>query len=418
MTSLTKPAGKERSLIHDRDFRLFWGGDLISQLGAEMMLFALPLVMVSTLDASGTQIGLLEAFYTLPFFALPIFVGVWQERRARRPVMIVSDFLRGALVLTIPLAALVDRLSLAQIYVVAVLVGALTVVYDIAAKSYLPRFVPDASLGSANSKLTTDQALSATLGPGLGGWLAGLSSAASVIFLNAVGYFVSALALLRMRHREPAHEQVPAESRNLRRELAEGFAAVFKNPPVRAIALHATIYNMGGALVNVGFVVYFVRDQGLSQFSFGMVAVVGGIGAICGALGIPLLFDRIGYGKALLVALFFGTFAYFLLPAFTGSESAVHGASAVGFFFGFGGSAAGSVIAVTVRQKVTPPELHARMNATYRLMNFGSIPFGAVLGGVMVDGIGARETLWVAPLFLLASVLPVATRTMWTLRLN
>ncbi|MFE3586338.1 MFS transporter [Streptomyces niveus] len=270
--------------------------------------------------------------------------------------------------LTIPVAALLDRLSLVQIYVVATLVGALTVVYDIAARSYLPRFVPDASLGSANSKLTTDQAVSATLGPGLGGWLAGISSAAGVIFLNALGYFVSALALLRMRHREEAQEQDPAESRNLRRELVEGFSAVFRNPPVRAIALHAAIYNMGGSLVNVGFVVYFVRDLGMSQFAFGMVGVVGGVGAICGALGVPFLFDRIEYGKALLVALFFGTWAYFLLPAFAGPHSAVYLASAAGFFFGFGGSTAGSVIAVTVRQKVTPPELHARMNAAYRLV--------------------------------------------------
>ncbi|MFE3586339.1 hypothetical protein ACFXOY_02320 [Streptomyces niveus] len=75
MTIAAKPAGKERSLVRDRDFQLFWGGDLVSQLGAEMMLFALPLVMVSTLNASGTQIGLLEAFYTIPFFALPVFVG-------------------------------------------------------------------------------------------------------------------------------------------------------------------------------------------------------------------------------------------------------------------------------------------------------------------------------------------------------
>ncbi|MGW6506226.1 MFS transporter, partial [Streptomyces niveus] len=301
MTIAAKPAGKERSLVRDRDFQLFWGGDLVSQLGAEMMLFALPLVMVSTLNASGTQIGLLEAFYTIPFFALPVFVGVWQERRARRPVMIVADLLRGALVLTIPVAALLDRLSLVQIYVVATLVGALTVVYDIAARSYLPRFVPDASLGSANSKLTTDQAVSATLGPGLGGWLAGISSAAGVIFLNALGYFVSALALLRMRHREEAQEQDPAESRDLRRELVEGFSAVFRNPPVRAIALHAAIYNMGGSLVNVGFVVYFVRDLGMSQFAFGMVGVVGGVGAICGALGPRAGLD--GAGRQLPVVL-------------------------------------------------------------------------------------------------------------------
>lgn len=62
MTIAAKPAGRERGLVRDRDFQLFRGSDLVSQLGAEMMLFALPLVRVSTLNTSGTQIGLLEAF--------------------------------------------------------------------------------------------------------------------------------------------------------------------------------------------------------------------------------------------------------------------------------------------------------------------------------------------------------------------
>lgn len=412
---MTSTGTAEGSLLRHRDFRLFWTGDLVSQLGSEMTLFALPLVMVSTLHASGTQIGLLEALYTLPFFALPLFVGVWQERRDRRPVMIAADLARFVLVVTVPVGAVLGRLSLAHVYLVAVLVGSLSVVYDIAAKSYLPRLVPPEQLGSANSKLTTDQAISATMGPGTGGWLAGLFGAASVLFLDSLSYLISAVALMRIRHREKVAEPPTAE-RNLRRELADGLRSVFGNPPVRAIALHAAIYNAGGSLINVAFLMHFIRDLDMGTFAFGMVTVIGGVGAICGAIGVPVLFNRIGYGPALLVALFFSTNAYFLLPAITGPDTAVFWSASVGFFFGFGGSAAGSVIAVTVRQKVTPPELHARMNATYRLMNFGTIPIGAVIAGVMVDTLGGRTTLWLAPIVLLASVLPVANRTIWNLR--
>ncbi|MFE5916578.1 MFS transporter [Streptomyces sp. NPDC056468] len=411
---MTQTAPAPGGLLKQRDFRLFWTGDLVSQLGSEMTLFALPLVMVSTLDASGTQIGLLEAFYTLPFFLLPLFVGVWQERRARRPVMIATDLARFVLVVTIPVAAVLDVLSLAHVYVVAVLVGALSVVYDIAARSYLPRLVAPEHLGSANSKITADQAVSATMGPGGGGWLAGAFGAASVLFLDALSYLVSAVAMIAVRTREKP-EPPPAE-RDLRRELAEGLRAVFGNPPVRAIALHAAIYNAGGSLVNVAFLVFFVRQLDMGTFAYGLVTVIGGIGAIFGAVCVPFLFERIGYGPSLLVALAFSTNAYFLLPLYTGSDTAVFWASAVGLFLGYAGSAAGSVIAVTVRQKVTPPELHARMNATYRLMNFGTIPVGAALAGVLVDGIGARTTLWLAPFVLLASVIPVANRTIWRLR--
>ncbi|MEN8649787.1 MFS transporter [Streptomyces sp. 21So2-11] len=411
----TSAEKSSRSLFRHRDFRLFWSGDLASQLGSEMTLFALPLVMVGTLHASGTQIGLLEALYTLPFFALPLFVGVWQERRPRRPVMITTDLARCVLVVTVPLAAVLDRLSLAHVYLVAVLIGALSVVYDIAAKSYLPRLVAPDQLGSANSKLTTDQAVSATMGPAAGGWLAGAFGAASALFLDSLTYLISAVTLIRVRHREEVVEP-PTVKRDLRRELVDGLRSVFGNPPVRAIALHAAIYNAGGSLINVAFLIHFIRDLGMGTFAFGIVTVIGGVGAIIGAVGAPALFNRIGYGPSLLIALAFSTNAYFLLPVFTGSDTAVFWSAAAGFFFGFGGSAAGSVIAVTVRQKVTPPELHARMNATYRLMNFGTIPIGAVVAGVMVDALGGRTTLWIAPFVLLASVLPVANRTIWNLR--
>jgi MFS family permease len=401
-------------LLRQRDFRLLWGGDLVSQWGSEITLFALPLVMVATLQASGTQIGLLVAMYTLPFFVLPLFVGVWQEQRSRRPVMISMDLLRCLLVLSVPLAAMAGLLSLVQLYVIALLVGSTSVVYDIAAKSYLPRLVAAEQLASANSKLTVNQAVSATAGPGFGGWIVGVFGAVNTLFLDSASYLVSALALIRLRHREPPAESVA--ERNLRHELRDGLRAVFSNPPIRAIALHAAIYNSGGEMIGVAFVVYYVRDLGMGSVSFGFVMVLGGLGAIAGALGVPKLIERIGYGPALLVALAFGTVAYFLVPAAAGSPASVFWLISLGFFLGFAGSGAGSVIAVTVRQRLTPPELLARMNATYRLMNFGTIPVGAVLAGVLVDGIGARTTLWLAPFLLLASVVPVVSRSIVGLR--
>jgi MFS family permease len=407
-------AERSGSLFRHRDFRLLWIGDLVSQFGSEISLFALPLVMVSMLHASGSQVGLLVAMYTIPFFALPLFVGVWQERRDRRPVMITMDLLRGLLVLSVPTAAVTGHLALAHIYGVALLVGSLSVIYDIAAKSYLPRLVAPDQLGSANSKLTADQAVGATIGPGVAGWFAGAFGAASALLLDAVSYLISAVLLMRVRHREMPAE--PTAERNLRREIADGLKAVFTNPPLRSIALHAAVYNAGGELVSVAFLIYFVRDLGLSTFLFGLVTVIGGLGAIAGALGVPALFVRIGFGPSLLVALAFSTFPYFLLPMADGSPMTVFWLAAVGFFLGFAGSGAGSVVAVTVRQRVTPPEVLARSNATYRLMNFGTIPIGALAAGFLVDEFGARTTLWVAPVILLASVLPVANRSIWSLR--
>lgn len=400
-------------LLRQRGFRLLWGGDLVSQLGSQITMFVLPLLVISTLGATATEVGVLHALHTAPFFALPLFAGVWLERRARRPVMITMDVCRAVLVLTVPLAAWLDALTLAQLYVVALAVGSMTVVFDIAAASYLPRLVAAQHLDSANSKLSADQAVGAVAGPGIAGWLNGLVGSASTLVLDGLSYAVSAVCLLGIGHREvPA---APVE-RNVRQELVDGLRAVFGNRYIRPIAVHAAIYNAGIELVTVGFLIHFVRDLGLGSELYGVVMVVGGLGAVCGALLAPSVIARIGYGNTFSAALVLSTTSYFLLPWVSGSTASVTSVAALGYFLGCVGAATGGVVSVTLRQRLTPPELHARMTATYRLMNFGAIPVGAALSGVLVDSWGAARVLWIAPVVLMVSALPVVLGPVRSLR--
>ncbi|MCP2166907.1 MFS transporter [Goodfellowiella coeruleoviolacea] len=396
-----------------RGFRLLWGGDLVSQLGSQITLFVLPLLVISTLGATATEVGVLQALYTAPFFALPLFAGVWLERRARRPVMITMDLCRAALLLTVPLAAWLDALTLTQLYVVALAVGSMSVVFDIAAASYLPRLVAAQHLDSANSKLSADQAVGSVVGPGIAGWLNGIVGSASTVVLDALSYGVSAVCLLGIRHREVPTAPV---RRDVRRELVDGLRAVFGNRHIRSIAVHAAIYNAGIELVTVGFLVHFVRDLGLGSGLYGVVMVVGGLGAVCGALLAPAVIARVGYGNTFLAALVLSTTSYFLLPWAAGSAARATSLAALGYFLGCVGSATGSVVSVTLRQRLTPPHLHARMTATYRLMNSGAVPVGAALSGVLVDSWGAGGVLWIAPVVLMASALPVVFGPVRSLR--
>lgn len=396
--------GPEPPLRNDPDFRLLWTGDVGSRLGSEVTAVALPLLAVTTLDASGLEIGLLSVAFSAPFFAFPLVAGIWLDRRTRRPAMLGADLLRAALVISIPVAAWLDLLTLWQLYLVALVGGGLGVVYDVAAQSYLPGLVGGRRLVGANSALNANMAVGATAGPGLAGWLTSLIGAASTLVLDAVSYLVSAFTLARIRHREP--EPPPQPDRDVRRELGEGLRSVLGNPPVRAIGLHAAIYNAGVELVSVAFIVYFVRDLGLPSWAYGVVLVIGGLGSIVGTLAAPAVVSRLGYGPALLVSLLASTFPFALLPLAT-SDVQVAVLSSVGFFLGWAGTGVGGTVAVTVRQLLTPPRLLARMTASYRMLSFGTIPVGALAGGLLVDTAGARATLWTAPVVLVLSGLPV-----------
>lgn len=396
-------------------YRAVWTGDLVSQFGSKITEFVLPLLLVTTLHASSLQVGAVQTLYTAPFFVLPLFAGVWLDRRTKRPVMIVSDLLRFALVLCVPVLTLLGSLTMWHVYAAALSVGALSVIYDIAAAAYLPELLPQEQLPAANSMVTANQAVGGTTGPGLSGWLIGVFGPAATLVFDALSYLASATALMLVNHRE---QPVPRSGkRDLRRELADGLRSVLKNPPIRAVALHAGIYNAGIALTNLAFLMFFVRELRHSSAQFGTVMVAGGLGAVVGALTAPRLIRRLGFGRAFQCVLLFSTTAYFLLPMAEGRALDVLWCG-LAYFLGTFGASGGSVIAVTMRQQLTPPDVYARMTATYRLIGFGALSLGTVTAGVLIDSVGARTVLWTAPLVLLASAAPILTRPVRTLSWN
>src|SRR5215211_5065622 len=116
------------------DFLKLWAGQTISVFGSYVSGFALSLVAVLTLDATPPQIALLAAAGYAPALVVAPFAGVWLDRVRRRAVLIAS----------VPLAYALDRLRYEQLVVVAVLLSALTVGFDIAYRAYLPSLVrPD-----------------------------------------------------------------------------------------------------------------------------------------------------------------------------------------------------------------------------------------------------------------------------------
>ncbi|MET7638050.1 MFS transporter [Streptomyces sp. NPDC005438] len=393
-------------------YRALWVGDLVSQFGSKITEFVLPLLLVTTLHASALQVGVVQTAYMAPFFLLPLIAGVWLDHRSKRPVMIFADLIRFALVLCVPVMTLLGALDLWHVYLIAFAVGSFTVLYDIAAAAYLPELLPAPQLPAANSLVTSNQAVGGTAGPGLSGWLVGLFGPAATLVVDALSYLTSATALMLMNHREQPRARTA--ERDLRRELVDGVHAVVRNPPIRAVSLHACVYNAGVAMMNLAFLIFFVRELQHSSGQFGLIMVAGGVGAVTGALVAPRLIRRFGLGRAFPYVLVFSTTAYFLLLTADGGSRDVLWCS-LAYFLGTAGSSGGSVIAVTMRQRLTPAALYARMTATYRLFSFGALCVGSLTAGVLADTVGARATLWVVPFVLMASAVPVLGRAVLSL---
>ncbi len=381
-----------RSLWRHPDFVKLWAGQSISQLGSQVSLLAIPLAAVVTLGANAFQAGLLGTFEFLPFLLVGLPAGVWVDRMARRPVLIVADVGRAVALASIPVAAGLHGLHIAQLYAVSFVVGVLTVFFDVAYQAYLPALVERDQLVDGNGKLEFSRATAQIVGPGFGGALVGLVTAPVAIAADAVSYVASVASLLLIRR---AEEVAPrSERRGMRAELMEGLRYVWNHRLLRPIALCTGIGNYFG---NMGFAVlilFAVRELGLSAGLIGLVFSVGSFGAPVGAALAGRLSRRIGAGWTIIASavLFAGAavFPPLATRSFALAPLIISGVLASTFGVVY------NITQVSLRQAIAPRRIQGRMNATMRFLVWGTIPLGTFTGGVLGSTVGLRTTLWVS----------------------
>ena len=195
------------------DFLKLWTAETISVFGSQFTALALPLVAVLLLDASAFAVSALFVVEFLPFILFAIPAGVWVDRLRRKPILVIGDLGRAALLGSIPLAYVFDALTLGQLYVVAFLVGICTVFFDVAYQSYLPSLVEREQLVDGNSKLEISRSTSQLAGPGRRRAPSiGVFGAPFAMLLDAISFAVSAVFLFAIRRPETLPEPSARES--------------------------------------------------------------------------------------------------------------------------------------------------------------------------------------------------------------
>ena len=398
--------GTPRPLTRQPAFVRLWAGQTISQFGTQISLLALPLLAIVVLQAEPYQVGLLTAVEFLPFLLIGLPAGVWVDRLRRRPILIAADLARAVALGSIPVAHVLGVLSLPQLFLVAFGMGVLTVFFDVAYHAYLPGVVERDQLIEGNSKLEMSASGAAIAGPGLAGALVQLVTAPVAIAVDAVSYVASALFVLWIRVPEPA-TSAAAESRpSMRAEVAEGLRFVLGNPYIRSVLVSATIMNffssMGGAVI----LIYAVRELRLDPGTLGVILALGDVGVLAGAVFASRFRSRLGAGPALIWSLIGSGLGYLLIPMTSIGPViplAIAGL-AIATFFGI----IFNINQLSLRQAVTPDRLRGRMTATVRFVAWSTLPFGAVVGGILGSTIGLLPTLWIAAVGIVLSTIPIA----------
>lgn len=289
-----------RSPFHRRDFRLLLLGQTTTQLGTQVSGVAIPLLAVVTLDASPLQLGLVTASGTVAFALIGLPAGAWIDRRRRRPLLVAADAARAALLATIPLAAFLGTLTIAQLMIVSLLAGVARVFFDVGYQSYLPSVVGRAGLLHGNAAMETVRACGQVAGPGAGGWAVTVLGAANVVLAQAVTFAVSAASLLAIRAPEPPPR--PRQG-SLVAEVGEGLAFVARTRVLRATAITSAAGNFSFAIASAASFVFMVRTLGLAPGAIGLVLAAGSLAALAGAALTPRLARRVGSARVIWLSL-------------------------------------------------------------------------------------------------------------------
>ncbi|MEV7025643.1 MFS transporter [Kitasatospora sp. NPDC093558] len=391
----TRPAEQPATarLWHNRDFLTFWSGETLSLLGSQVTTLALPLTAVIAFDATPEQVGLLRFLQLVPYLGLALVFGVLVDRMRRRRVMLVANGARMVLVGLVPLLAATHHLNLPVLLTLACAIGVFSVLFDVSWMSFVPTLVKDPKhYVEANQKLGVTSSTADVAGPGLAGLLIGALTAPVALVADAFSYLVSLLTLLWIRTPEPRPEP-PAAGRHLGRELIEGLRWVFGDRILRPLALVGPFCNFSMISVWTVFVLYAVRDQGMTPTWIGVVFSASSVGGLVGAAVSGRVIKRFRLGLVYAVSMA-AIFASPLLVAFADGPRPVRMALFVGsFFVGYLGLGVAGVVMVSLRQTLTPQPLMGRMNAAFRTLLFGGGSLGGLLGGVIGGALGLRQGL-------------------------
>jgi MFS family permease len=384
-------------------FWRLWSASALSNLADGLVKIALPLVAVTVTDSPALVAGVALAV-TLPWLLLALPAGALADRVDRRIAMLTANVTRAATVAVLAVAVVLgvesSGAAIWALYLVALLLGTAETVYDTCAQSILPQVVPRDRLPRANGRLiAAELTANEFVGPPLGGLLvaAGIALAfatPAALWAAAVG----ALLLLRGGFAVPRREAT-----TLRADVAEGLRYLWRHRLLRTLATMTGLFNLATNATFAVFVLYAVGPHSamhLTEAAYGLLFATIAAGSLVGAILADPIIRRLGRSRSLALGILGGV-GTVGIAAVTASPLVI----AVAFLVGGVTNALWNVVAVSLRQRITPDRILGRINSSYRLVAWGTRPLGAAAGGLLGQLLGLRAVFAVAAALILATLL-------------
>jgi hypothetical protein len=375
------PSEKPRHTL-GRDFWLYFGGQLISQVGSSFTLFALPL-LVFKLTHSATNLALTTASNILPYPLFGLLLGAMVDRVNRKRMMLLTDVARGCVILVLPLMALSGTLRVQAIYGVAFVQSTLGILFDCGEFAAIPSLVGRDDLVAANGRIMATNSAGQVLGPILAGVLVTLMSPGDLLFFDAASFLVSAasLAVIRRSFNAPnPRTSASAGVSGLLADVRAGLKYVWSHPVLRSISLMMALINFVSATEISQLVLFAKRVLGATDTQVALLFAAGAAGVVIVSMAAAPIRRRLTFAVTALGALVVSGLAVTAM-ALIGSYPAALVLWAMSAGFGL----LLNINTGSLRQAIVPSHLYGRIISVAGVLAWSAIPLGALAGAAAIQ---------------------------------
>ncbi len=366
------------------DFKKFWVGQTISNLGSSFTQWAVPL-LVYQLTHSAVNLGIATAATFLPYLLFGLVIGAWMDRVDRKKAMIRLDWLNALVILSIPLVAQFGHLTVWWIYGV-----------------------------TANGRIQATYSAAQVAGPLLAGALISFFPLAWVMAFDAGSFAISALSMMLVRASFNTASDTPKETTTILHDVREGLRYVLGHPVLRNISLMMALINFVTGTTWAQLVLFANERLGASQREIGVLFAAGSAGIVVTGLLAGRLRKRFSFTALAmtslmlmggLIVVFAGIRWYWIAVPIWAAQSGL------GILF--------NINTGSLRQAIVPNHLLSRVLSIAGVLAWSAIPAGALVGGwvisatnnvALVYGVIGILTICIAVFFRLFTALGDAQR--------
>ena len=372
-------------LRRNRDFQLYWSGQLVSAVGTRIGFLGRPLLVLAA-TGSPAAAGVASFAFTLPLVLSMLPAGAILDRTDRRRVMVVCDVIRGLAAASIVLALWGGWLTFGLILATSVIGGVAYPFFTVGERAAIPRLVAGPQLPAAIAQISAREYTGLVAGQSLGGVLFGLGRALPFA-ADAISDVVSVVTLLLVRTRFQSARAAPR--RRLLAEVREGLAWTWRHPFVRTTALLSAGLD---SVTNAVYLAVIVAEQrrGASPAEIGVLLGFMGLAGLAGSLLATRLAAVLSMRAVALLTL--GTWTA-LTPVLAAAPTPLMIGLVYGAMFVFHPTWGAAIGAAQMRS--VPERLMGRVQSAVMLVALAAVPLAQLAVGFVLQLIGPTRTILV-----------------------